>query len=75
MTLDQLKKSDCALIKKINCNSSLKNRFYSFGIVKNSIIKVEELTITKSTIEIKIDNTKVALRLNEASTIEVEKCK
>ncbi|MGM0518886.1 MAG: FeoA family protein [Campylobacterota bacterium] len=74
MTLDKLEKNDCAIIKKIDCDEILKNRFYSFGIVKNSKVKVEELTLRRSTIEIKIDSTKVALRLNEASAIEVEKC-
>ncbi|WP_108062587.1 FeoA family protein [Poseidonibacter lekithochrous] len=74
MTLDKLEIGNKATIKSINCDSALKNRFYSFGIIRNSIISVEELTLTKSTIEIKINSTKVALRLKEASAIEVEKC-
>lgn len=74
MTLDRLEIGNKAIIKSINCDSALKNRFHSFGIVKNSIISIEELTLTKSTIEIKINSTKVALRLKEASSIEVEKC-
>lgn len=74
MTLDQLDIAQSAIIKAINCESALKNRFYSFGIVKGSTVTVEEITLTKSTIEIKINTTKVALRLKEASTIEVEKC-
>jgi len=74
MTLDNLNVGDSATILSINCESALKNRFYSFGIVRGSTITIEEITLTKSTIEIKINTTKVALRLKEASTIEVEKC-
>ena len=74
MTLEQLNIGEKAIIKSINCEPALKNRFYSFGIVKGSTICVEEVTLTKSTIEIKINNTKVALRIKEASTIEVDKC-
>ncbi|RXI38959.1 iron transporter [Malaciobacter mytili] len=71
MKLSELNKGDKAIIVYIDCENTLKNRFYSFGITKNSIITVEEVTLTKSTIEIKIKNTKVALRLSEASQIEV----
>ncbi len=71
MKLSELNKGDKAIVVSIDCESALKNRFYSFGITKNSIITVEEVTLTKSTIEIKIKNTKVALRLSEASQIKV----
>jgi ferrous iron transport protein A len=72
MTLDKLKLNEEAVITSINCDSVLKNRLYSFGIIKGSILKVVAFTLTKSTIEIKINQTKVALRLNEAAKIEVE---
>lgn len=72
MTLDKLNIGDTAIIKAVNCNPALKNRFYSFGIVKGSKVFVEEVTLTKSTIEIKINQTKIAIRLSEASAIEVE---
>ncbi|PPK62428.1 iron transporter [Malaciobacter halophilus] len=72
MKLSELSKGDIATIKNINCDTALKNRFYSFGIIKGSKITIEEVTMTKSTIEIKINNTKVAIRLIEASKIEVE---
>lgn len=72
MTLDKLKLNEEAIISSINCDDVLKNRFYSFGIIKGSTLKVVAFTLTKSTIEIKINQTKVALRLSEASKIEVE---
>ena len=34
---------------------------------KGATIKVEEVTLTKSTIEIKVNQSKIALRMNEAS--------
>lgn len=74
MTLDKLNIGDRAIVKSINCENALKNRFYSFGIVRGSTISIEKITLTKSTIEIKINTTKVALRVKEASSIEVEKC-
>lgn len=72
MTLDKLKKGESATIKSINCNNELKNRFYSFGIVKGTEVFVEEQTMTKNTIKIKVNSTKIALRFSEAKTIEVE---
>lgn len=74
MTLDKLNIGETAIVKSINCEHALKNRFYSFGVVKGSQISVEEITLAKSTIEIKINTTKIAIRLKEASVIEIEKC-
>ena len=71
MTLDQLNINESAIITAINCDEILKNRLYSFGIIKGVKIEIVELTLTKSTIEIKVNQSKIALRLNEASKIEV----
>ena len=71
MTLDQLKIKQKATISSINCDEVLKNRLYSFGIVKGATITVEETTLTKSTIEIKVNQSKIALRSSEASKIKV----
>lgn len=71
MTLDQLNINESAIITAINCDEILKNRLYSFGIIKGVKIEIVELTLTKSTIEVKINQSKIALRLNEASKIEV----
>ncbi|MDY0052706.1 MAG: FeoA family protein [Aliarcobacter sp.] len=72
MTLNELKIKESAEIIAINCDNILKNRLYSFGIIKGAIVKIEELTLTKSTIEIKINQSKIALRLSEAEKIEVK---
>lgn len=76
MTLDMLDVGQKAVVRNItNCNKALKNRFYSFGIVKDSILYLEEVTLAKNTIEIKVNQSKVALRLSEASYIEIDYAK
>lgn len=71
MKLSDLKIKERAEIIDVNCDKILKNRLYSFGIIKGALVTIEELTLTKSTIEIKINHSKIALRLSEASKIEV----
>lgn len=73
MTLDKLNIGDTAVIKAVNCENALKNRFYSFGMVKGSSVQVEEVTLTKSTMEVRVKRTMIAIRLSEASKIEIEK--
>ena len=72
MTLNELKIKESAEVISINCDKVLKNRLYSFGIIKGAIVKIEGLTLTKSTIEIKNNQTKIALRQSEAEKIEVK---
>ena len=43
MTLNELKIKESAEIISINCDNVLKNRLYSFGIIKGAIVKIEEL--------------------------------
>jgi ferrous iron transport protein A len=71
MTLNQLNINEKAIITAINCDEILKSRLYSFGISKGVEVQIVELTLAKSTIEIKINQSKIALRLSEASKIEV----
>ena len=73
MNLSELQKGECGKITKITSDSVLKSRFNSFGITKGAIVYVIEQTLSKNTIEIKLHSTKIALRINEAKTIEVEK--
>ncbi len=59
-------------VLKLNADPELKQRLISFGIMKETIIEVLEHAPAKSTIEIKVGKTKVALRAKEADMIEVE---
>ena len=75
MFLSELQKGECGKIISIDANSRLKARFSSFGITRGSTVYVIEQTISKNTIKIRIQNTKIALRISEAKIIEVEKIK
>jgi len=61
-----------AIIKKIECNNELKQRFYSFGIIKGATIFIENISFSKNTIEINVDDTSIGIRVEEADTINVE---
>ena len=72
-TLNDCKKACRVKVVKLNAPTELKQRLISFGIMKESIIEVIEHALAKSTIEIKVGKTKIALRAKEAELIEVEK--
>lgn len=73
MSLNELTVGDKALIEKIECDKNLRNRFYSFGIVKGANLSVEAITLAKSTMEICVNKTKIALRMSEAERIGVSR--
>lgn len=68
---DQITNKNVEIVA-INCDEALRNRFYSFGIIKGSNVCVTGKSLGKKTIEIKINNSKIALRACEASKIEVK---
>lgn len=72
LSLDQLNVNDSAVVSGINCDKALKNRFYSFGITKGTKLSIDKVTLAKSTMEVCINQTKIALRFSEAAKIEVE---
>ena len=72
MKLSELHKNQEAIIKSIQCDTELKQRFYSFGITKGATIVVENMSLARNTIEINIEDTSIGLRVEEAKTIEVE---
>jgi len=73
LKLTQLSKGDRAIITKISAQTSLKNRLSSFGVMRGEEVTVKGCSLRKKTIEIEISTTLIALRAEEASTIEVEK--
>ena len=72
MKLSDLKIKQKAKIIKLNSNDDLKQRFYSFGIIKGVEIFVQATSLARNTMEIIVEDTSIALRINEASKIEVE---
>ncbi|MDD2568004.1 MAG: FeoA family protein [Thiovulaceae bacterium] len=73
MTLYDCRKGDLLRVLKIQSETTLKQRLISFGIMKGAKIEVLEHAPAKSTIEVKVSKTRVALRDKEAQLIEVEK--
>ena len=72
MQLTELQINQHAKVKKIDCNSELKQRFYSFGVIKGAEIFIQNISLAKNTIEIVVEDTSIALRFEEAKSIEVE---
>jgi ferrous iron transport protein A len=72
MNLSDLKQNQKAIITNLYCDLELKQRFYSFGINKNTQLIVENISFSKNTIEINVEDTFIALRMEEAKCIEVE---
>ena len=71
--LSECKKACMVKVVKLNADSELKQRLIAFGVMKDALIEVLEHSLTKSTIEVKIGKTRLALRAKEAELIEVEK--
>jgi len=72
------KLSDCqkackVKVVKLSGDSELRQRFISFGIMKEATLEILEHAPGKSTIEIKVGKMRIALRAKEAELIEVEK--
>jgi len=72
MKLSALQQNQTAVIKKIDCSAELKQRFYSFGIIEGTNIKIETISLAKNTMEINVEDTSIGLRVDEAKHIEVE---
>jgi len=72
-TLKDCKKACKVKVIKLHASTDLKQRFISFGIMKEAVIEVLEYAPAKSTIEVKVGKMRIALRAQEAQLIEVEK--
>ncbi len=72
MKLSELQIGSKAVIKTVTCNDELKQRFYSFGMIKGSAIEVEAISLARNTIEVLVEDTSIGIRVEEASNIEVE---
>ncbi len=70
--VSDLKIGDSRIIKKITAKESIKGRLSAMGILKGAKIKVLKHTLAKQTWDVKIENTKVGLREEEAENILLE---
>ncbi len=58
-----------AIVEKIIAKEPIKSRLFAMGIVKGAKIKVLEHTLAKQTWDILSNNTKIALRQEEANKV------
>ena len=70
-TVYDLIKNQTATIRKIHAQGELKARLISLGFQKGAEIEVLECAPGKQTMQIKVDQMKLALRMNEAKEIEI----
>jgi ferrous iron transport protein A len=71
--LSQMNTGDKAVVVRIDANEELKQRFFSLGLHKGSQLQIKATSIAKSTMEIEVGTTLLALRYEEAKSIEVQK--
>ena len=72
MLLSESKKGSTAKIVGISATRSIKDRFYSFGIMKGEDVLLKECSLGRQTIEVQIGATLIALRIDEAEQIEID---
>ena len=75
MTLDKINEDEECKILNITCSNELKQRFYSFGIIKGASLTIEKISLAKNTIEVLVEDTSIGMRIEEAKQIFVEKIK
>ncbi len=75
MNLTEVKYGQEYTIEKVKAEEPLKSRLLSFGFAKGNKVVVTEYTLTKQTYDVKIEDSQVALRSEEAMSILVEESK
>ena len=73
VTLADLKKDEKAVVVKVKADGELKRRLASLGLRKHSDIKIKTYSLSKSTVEVEVGTSLIALRYEEAKEIEVKK--
>jgi len=73
MTLSEMNAGENAIVTLIEADGELKQRLFSFGLRKGSHLKIKATSIAKSTMEIEVGSTLLALRFEEAKHIGVQK--
>jgi len=73
MCLLQMKVGEVAAVDAVNVNAALRARLTAMGLCKDAQICVKHFGWFKSTVQVMINRTLVALRKDEAALIEVHK--
>jgi len=73
MCLLEMQVGEMVAIDALNVNSELKKRLNSLGFIRNNALRITKFGLFKSTVQIMINRTFIALRKEEARLIEVHK--
>jgi len=73
MSLLQMLENDVVSIDAIKASGALKERLSSLGVTTQSEVQVKRFGLFKSTVQIMVNRSLIALRKNEAKLIEVHK--
>ncbi len=73
MSLNELEKNEKAMIVKIHAPQVLRQRMQMLGIRKNQVLTLKACSLGKQTIEVEVDSSLVAMRIDEAKKIEIKK--
>ncbi len=73
MSLDAFKPGEIGIVKKINCELSVKSRLLAMGVVPGAEVRVEKVAPLGDPVEIIVKGYHLSLRKEEAKCIEVEK--
>jgi len=71
MCLLQMKKNQIAKIDAIHLDNTLKKRLAAMGMTKESVVTIKQFGWFKSSVQIVINRSLIALRKDEAQHIEV----
>ncbi|MBN1839807.1 MAG: ferrous iron transport protein A [Campylobacterales bacterium] len=69
--LSEMNPGEQGIVSKIDAQGELKQRLFSLGLRKGSQIKMKASSISKSTLEVEVGSTLLALRYEEAKMIQV----
>ena len=73
MCLLQMKVGEIAAVEAVNVNGALKQRLMAMGLTQDAQVCVKHFGWFKSTVQVMINRTLIALRREEAELIEVQK--
>jgi len=73
MSLLQVLENEKVSIDAIMAQGSLKERLHALGVTTDTEILVKRFGLFKSTVQIMVNNSFIALRKNEANLIQVHK--
>ena len=73
MCLLEMKRGETAVIDTVNVNGELKKRLVSLGLIRNANISIKNFGWFKSTVQVMINRSFIALRKDEAALITVHK--